>query len=77
MDNAKKDKLVHAILTDRRLSILGTKAREAKFAEMRTKTEKEVDIYIAEVAKISQPKIVVSKLPRVDFIARLREVFKK
>lgn len=77
MDNAKKDKLVHAILTDRRLSILGTKAREAKFAEMRTKTEKEVDAYIAEVTKILEPKVVVSTLPRVDFIARLREVFKK
>lgn len=76
MTNEKKDKLVHAILTDKRLSILGTKAREAKFAEMRTKTEKEVDAYIAEVAKILEPK-VVSTLPRVDFIARLREVFKK
>jgi hypothetical protein len=76
MTNEKKDKLVHAILTDRRLAILGTKAREAKFAEMRTKTEKEVGAYIAEVTKILEPK-VVSTLPRVDFIARLREVFKK
>lgn len=77
MDNEKKDKLVHAILTDRRLSILGNKAREAQFAKMRGLSEKEVDIYIAEVAKMSEPKVVVSTIPRVDFIARLRDVFKK
>ena len=72
----EKNDLVHAILTDKRLAILGNKAREAKFAEMRTKKKDEILVYIQEVGKQNDYK-PVSPLPRVDFIARLREVFKK
>ena len=76
MKNEDKDKLVHAILTDKRLSLLGTSAKEKKFAYMRDKELKEVLAYVAEVAKQAEYK-PVSTLPRVDFIARLRDVFKK
>lgn len=76
MKNEDKDKLVHAILTDKRLSLLGNSAREKKFAEMRTKTLEQVRTYIEEVEKFNDYK-PISTLPRVDFIARLREVFKK
>jgi hypothetical protein len=76
MKNEDKDKLVHAILTDKRLSLLGNSAREKKFAEMREKKVEEALAYVAEVEKLNNYK-PISTLPRVDFIARLREVFKK
>jgi hypothetical protein len=70
---ATRDKLVHAILTDKRLSLLGIKARESKFAEMRTKTATEISNYINEVEKLNAPKpLVVRDTPSLrDLLSRL------
>lgn len=73
LTETQKNDLVHAILNDKRLALLGQKARESKFAEMRNKKDKDVLAYIESTKK--EPVVITPKLSPQTIIEKLRKLF--
>lgn len=72
LTETQKNDLVHAILNDKRLAILGQQARESKFAEMRKKSDKDVIAYIESTKQIIT---VAPQKPQESLIEKLRKLF--